>query len=70
MKETIIQTNIIVKEYVPRLSMLLGEKVSLNLESGEGFEQIRTVLEKIDEEFRNMKKENVHLKERLQELLR
>lgn len=75
MKETIIQINIIVKEFVPRLSSLTGvlikgERVSIETTGGGGFEYVKQVLEKVEEEFRINKKENTHLKDRLQELLK
>lgn len=75
MKETIIQINIIVKEFVPRLSSLTGvsikgERVSIETTGGAGFEYVKQVLEKVEEEFRINKKENTHLKDRLQELLK
>jgi hypothetical protein len=41
----------IVKEYIPRLSMLLGDKVTIDFEN-EGFDQVRAILEKVDEDMR------------------
>jgi chromosome segregation ATPase len=75
MKETIIQINIIVREFIPRLSSLTGgsikgERISIETTGGAGFEYVKQVLEKVEEEFRITKKENTHLKDRLQELLK
>ncbi len=75
MKETIIQINIIVREFVPRLSSLTGvsmkgERISIESTGGAGFENVKQVLERVEEEFRINKKENTHLKDRLQELLK
>lgn len=60
---------------MPRLSGLTGngvkgEKMNVDMQSGAGLDLIRQVLESVEEEFRISKKENVHLKERLQELLK
>ena len=43
MKETIIQTNIVVREFVPRLSVLLGngikgERINIDPSSGGNFD--------------------------------
>ena len=72
LKETVIQMNIIVKEFIPRLSTLLGKKergIRITGIEGGGFEQIRQVLEQVDSAFAGAIKENKHLKERLEELL-
>ena len=57
------------KEYLPRLNSLLDVSVNLDLNTSNSFEGIRVLLEQVDEEMRVQKKENLHLKERMQELL-
>lgn len=44
--------------------MVLGEKVPPMLDNS-GFKQVRQLLEKVEEEFRTVKTENAHFKERL-----
>lgn len=48
--------NILIKEFVPRLGQVLNEKVQ-TAENG-GVDQIRYVLEKVEDEMRQSKKEN------------
>jgi len=62
--------NIVVKEFVPRLSLMIEgghkfERVSFEGSNQHGFDMVKDVLEKVEEEFRICKKENSHLKERL-----
>mmetsp|Transcript_9740 Transcript_9740/g.9487 ORF Transcript_9740/g.9487 Transcript_9740/m.9487 type:complete len:158 (+) Transcript_9740:2520-2993(+) len=72
LKDVITQMNIIVTEFVPRLSVMTGKKEKgmriTGVENG-GFDLIRQVLEGVEEKLQSSQQENNHLKERLQELL-
>jgi len=52
MKETILQVNLLIKEYLPRLNSLLDVSVNLDLTTSNSFEGIRILLEQVDEEMR------------------
>jgi hypothetical protein len=69
MKETLIQVNILSKEFTPRLLQLLSDSSSRPISADKsGIDQIRIILEKLEDELRQSKKENSHLKERLSDL--